>query len=131
MFLLKVHNIKLIRRVICLNLFPNRVDLFQCGITTLGTQRLRGGGSQIEVLKILNGHENIEPNIFVKIKTCKRIRDDLTLVKGQSRLDVRKYYFSQRTINEWNKLSTDCIHSSSITMFRNRIDNDLAKAGYT
>ena len=34
------------------------------------------------------------------------------LVKGQSRLDVRKYSFSQRTINEWNKLSADCVHSS-------------------
>ena len=80
----------------------------------------------------MNGRENIEPNIFFKIKTGKRIRDDLTLVKGQSRLDVRKYYFSLRTINEWNKLSTDCVHSSSsITMSRNRIDNYLAKAGYT
>ena len=28
----------------------------------------------------------------------------------QSRLDVRKYPFSQRTINVWNKLSPDCVH---------------------
>ena len=27
-----------------------------------------------KVLKILNGHENIDPNIFVKIKTDKRTR---------------------------------------------------------
>ena len=26
-------------------------------------------------------------------------------VKGQNRLDFRKYSFSQRTVNEWNKLS--------------------------
>ena len=31
------------------------------------------------------------------------------LVKKQSRLDVRKYSFSKRTINVWNKLSTDCV----------------------
>ena len=38
----------------------------------------------------LNGHENIEPNIFFKIKTGIRTRGhDFTLVKG-SRLDVRK-----------------------------------------
>ena len=50
--------------------------------------------------------ENIDPNIFFKIKTGKITRGhDFTLVKGQSRLDVRKYSFSQKTVNEWNKLS--------------------------
>ena len=61
----------------------------------------------MEVFKILNGHENIDPNIFLKIMTGKLTRGHyLTLVKGQSRLDFRKYSFSQRTVNEWNKLST-------------------------
>ena len=36
--------------------------LKECGLTTLETRRLRG--DQIEVFKILNGHENIDPNIF-------------------------------------------------------------------
>ena len=48
-------------------------------------------------------------------------------MKKQSRLDVRKYSFSQRTINVWNKLSTDCVHASSVNMFKNKIDNYLAK----
>ena len=38
----------------------------------------------------------------------------------------RKYSFSQRTVIEWNKLSADCVHSGSINMFRNRIDNYLS-----
>ena len=37
--------------------------LKECGLTTLETRRLRGGG-QIEVFKILNGCENIDSNIF-------------------------------------------------------------------
>ena len=53
-----------------------------------------------------------------------------TLVKKQSRLHVRKYSFSLRTI-EWNKLSTECVHASSVNMFKNRIDKYLVKAGYT
>ena len=40
-----------------------------------------------------------------------------TLVKKQSRLDVRTYSFSQRTINVWNKLSTDCVHASSVNYY--------------
>ena len=39
-----------------------------------------------------------------------------------SRLDVRKFSFSQRTINVWNKLSEECVHASSVNMFKNKID---------
>ena len=81
--------------------------LNECGLTTLETRRLRG--DQIEVFKILNGYENIDRNIFFSLKKDKRTRGhEVTLVKDQCRLDIRKYSFSQRTINEWNKLSTDC-----------------------
>ena len=61
-------------------------------------------------------------------------RSDLTesdLGEVYCRLDVRKYSFSQRTINVWNKLSTDCVHASSVNMFKNKIDKYLDKAGYT
>ena len=51
---------------------------------------------------ILNGYENIDSNIFFEIKESKTTRGhNYTLVKKQSRLDVRKYSFSQRTINVW------------------------------
>ena len=69
---------------------------------------------------------------FFKIKQSKITRaHNVTLVKKQSRLDVRKFSFSQRTINVWNKLSTECVHASSVNMFNNRIDKYLVKAGYT
>ena len=77
-----------------------------------------------------NGYENIDSNIFVKTKEGKMTRGhNFTLVKEQSRLDVRKYSFSHRTINVCNKLSTDCVHDSSLNLFKNRIDKYLVKAG--
>ena len=106
--------------------------LKECGPTTLETRRLRG--DQIEVFKILNGYENIDSNIFFSKfnKESKITRGhNFTLVKKQSRLDVSKFSFSQRTINVWNKLSTECVHDSSVNMFKNRIDKYLVKAGYT
>ena len=69
---------------------------------------------------------------FFEIKESKITRGHkYTLVKKQSRLDVRKFSFSQRTINIWNNLSTDCVHASSVNMFKNKIDKYLVKAGYT
>ena len=69
---------------------------------------------------------------FLKLKKSKITRGhNFTLVKKQSRLDVRKFSFSQRTINVWNKLSIECVHASSVNMFKNKIDKYLVKAGYT
>ena len=69
-------------------------------------------GLGIKWVKILNGYENIDSNIFFEIKESKITRGhNYTLVKKQSRLDVRKFSFSQRTINVWNNLSTDCVHA--------------------
>ena len=68
---------------------------------------------------------------FLEIKESKLTRmHNYRLVKKQSRLDIRKYSFSQRTINVWNILSTDCVHASSVNMFNNKIDKYLVKTGY-
>ena len=42
----------------------------------------------------------------------------------KSRLDVRKFSFSQSTINAWNTLSVECVHVSKNRQY-------LVKAGYT
>ena len=82
--------------------------LKECGLTTLETRRLRG--DQIEVFRILNGYENIDRNIFFSVKEERRTRGHgVTLAKKQCRLDIRKFSVSQRTVNEWNRLSADCV----------------------
>ena len=86
----------------------------------------------INMLFLLHFSRYIDSNIFFEIKESKITRGhNYTLVKKQSRLDVRKYSFSQRTINVWNNLSTDCVQASSVNMFKNKIDKYLVKAGYT
>ena len=58
-------------------------------------------------------------------------RNGVTLAKKQCILDIRKFSFSQRTINEWNKLLADCVGASSVNIFKNKIDIYLRRAGYT
>ena len=105
--------------------------LLQCGLTTLETRRLRG--DQIEVFKIVNGYEDVDRNYMVfKLKEGSRTRGHkAALVKEQCRLDMRKYSFLQRVINEWHKLPNDCVNASSVNMFKNRSDRYLLRAGYT
>ena len=46
--------------------------LLECSLTTLEPRRLRG--DQIEVLKIVNGYEDVDRNLFFKLKEGNRTR---------------------------------------------------------
>ena len=81
----------------------------------LETGRLRG--DQIEVFKIVNGYEDVDRNMFFKLIEGSRTRGHkAALVKEQCRLDMRKYSFLQRVINEWNKLPNDCVNANSVNI---------------
>ena len=99
--------------------------LLQCGLTTLEIRRLRG--DQIEVFKIVNGCEHVDRNMFFKLQGSRTRGHKAALVKEQCRLDMRKYSFSEKVINEWNKLPNDCVNASSVNMFKNRIDRYLVR----
>ena len=53
-------------------------------------------------------------------------------MKDQCRLDIReyRYSFSQRTINERNRLSADCVEGSNDNMFINKIYKYFKRAGF-
>ena len=54
---------------------------------------------------------------FFSVKVERRTRGHgVSLAKKQCRLDIRKFSFSQRTVNEWNILSADCIGASSVNI---------------
>ena len=70
--------------------------------------------------------------MFFSLKKDSRTRGHkVKLVNYLCRLDIRKYSFSQRTINDCNTLSTGCITASSVDMFKNKVDTYLRRAGYT
>ena len=66
---------------------------------------------------------------FFTVKEERRTRGHgVTLAKKQCRLDIRKFSFSQRTVNEWNRLSADCVGASSVNLFKHKIDIYLRRA---
>ena len=65
----------------------------------------------------MNGYEDIDSKIFFKLKEDNMTRGHkAALVKPYCRLDKRKFSFSQRTINDWNQLSHDCVNTSSVNV---------------
>jgi len=92
------------------------------GITSMEERRLRG--DMIEVYKLLTGKEQIDHRQFFNSAD---IQYDLRghekkLAKDRSRLDSRKFFFSQRVVNGWNSLSAKVVNSESVNSFKNAYD---------
>ena len=51
--------------------------------------------------------------MFLKYRTDNGTRGhSWALAKERCKLDIRKYAFSQRTINEWNRLPGECVNAT-------------------
>ena len=50
--------------------------LLKCGLTTLETRRLRG--DQIQMFKIVNGYEDVDRNMFFKLKEGRRTQSNIS-----------------------------------------------------
>jgi len=88
----------------------------------------RQRSDMIEVFKLLEGIENVNCNQFFSPATsCCALRGhDRKLVKRRSRLDARKFFFSQRVVNDWSSLPASVVPASSVNAFKNAYDKHLA-----
>ena len=48
---------------------------------------------------------------------------DLRLEKFRARYDLRKYFFTNRVVNNWNSLPSHVVHADTVNSFKNRLDN--------
>jgi hypothetical protein len=77
---------------------PYEEHLTELGIESLEKRRMRL--DLIETFKLLRGHENVEPSTWFKLVPQERTRltrmsaDSLCLQRIQTRLDLRKNFFS-------------------------------------
>ena len=91
------------------------------GRTTLETRRKRG--DLIEAFKIIKVFEDVNSKLFfsLAINTAHQRGHELKIVKKGVKLNVRKNFFSQRVVNDWNILPKTVINK----MFSNRLDCHL------
>ena len=92
------------------------------GLPTLEARRSRG--DLIEVFKILRGFSKVDQKHFFHLAENNRTRGNrYKLAKSRSRLDLRKHFFSQRVVGEWNKLPNSVVEAESINSFKNKYDS--------
>ena len=95
---------------------------------TMETRRKRG--DLIETYKILSEKENIASHKFFELsdKAYNLRGHSMKLTVKRSRLNIRKFFFSQRVVPHWNSLPERVVTAPSTNAFKNRLDehwNDM------
>ena len=95
-------------------------------LPTLVHRRKRG--DMIDVYKYVNGLYTVQEMPF-KMSTEDRTRGhSRKLEKKYSRLDIRKYFFSNRVVELWNGLPENVVAAGSVNSFKNRLDSHWSKS---
>ena len=47
------------------------------------------------------------------------------LHQGRFRLDIGKYFFTERVVKSWNRLSREVVDAPSLSVFERHLDNAL------